>query len=199
MSHKLRSSLLITAAALTALLLLPYGALAAPAAPYHSHSMSRILGLQGIHKSARAATLCGTVAVPVLCEYAYIYNTSNETVPLEGDVTFNNAGTLSTGITHAALSPTITVAIPGTYRVTFYVMGMEASQLTLMVNGSPVPATTYELGGSEAPNIGEALITIPAAGTIALRNHSSFGSVDIHTRIGGTQTNVDASIILQQL
>lgn len=197
MSHKLRLPLFATAAALMALLLLPSGTLAAS---NHPHSIAGTLGSQGIHKSARASAVCGiVVAVPVLCEYAYIYDKTDEMVPLEGSFTFDTNGPLSAGITHAAGSSTITVATPGLYQVTYSVSGVQANQLALFVNGVVVPETIYGVGSAFSQNTGSALITLPAGAAITLRNHTSLGPVELFGGQAGTQPGVYASIIIQQI
>ncbi|WP_218031817.1 BclA C-terminal domain-containing protein [Dictyobacter kobayashii] len=203
MAYKLRLSLLTMAAAFMVLLLLPYGAMAAS---NHPHSITRTLGSHGIHKSARAATLCGTVTSPTICEFAYIYDTTSEMVSVESDVNFDSNGPLSAGITHTLGSPTITVATAGTYLVTYSVSSLQASQFALFVNGSVVPETIHEVGNSFSQNTGSSLITLPAGATITLRNHTSFGPVELlpgeggkQTGAGGTLPSVNASIIIQQI
>jgi hypothetical protein len=68
-----------------------------------------------------------------------------------------------------------------------------------MVNGFPVPETIYEVGGSEVQNTGEALITITGVSVITLQNHTSYGSIDLYDKTGGTQTDVNASLLIRQI
>ncbi|GCE04805.1 BclA C-terminal domain-containing protein [Dictyobacter aurantiacus] len=207
MSHKLRLSFLATMVACMALLLLPYGTLAAS---NHSHSIERTLASHGTLKTAMPATLCGTAAEPTVCEFAYIYNTKNQMVPLESSVTFDSNGLMSAGITHTAGDPgdsAITVATAGTYLVTYSVTSLQPSQFAIFVNGSVAPETIHEIGNSLSQNTQSALITVPAGATITLRNHSSLaGTIELYTGIGGTQRGVggtqptiSAYILLQQI
>lgn len=131
-------------------------------------------------------------------DYAYVYNTTAETVAVESDVTFSTNGPLS-GFTHTAASASIDVVSTGTYLIRFSVTGTQASQFTLMDNGVAVAGTTY--GSSNAPeqNQGQAIVNLTAADVLTLRNHTSSTAVTLETLAGGTQTNVNASILIQQL
>ena len=48
-------------------------------------------------------------------------------------------------------------------------------------------------------NNGQAIFSIPAGGILTLRNHSSAAAVGLASVIGGTQANVNASIVIKML
>ncbi|HWI49609.1 MAG TPA: collagen-like protein [Rummeliibacillus sp.] len=154
-----------------------------------------------------AVDLCGiTGAIPVtpttcsgLCEYGYIYNLSPETVAVEADIIFDSTGIVTPGITHVPGTSQIFVTRPGIYEVTFSVSGVESNQFTLFLNGVPIPETVYGSGAGTQQNNGQAIIAIPSGGIFTLRNHSSAAAVILQTLAGGTQINVNASIILKML
>jgi len=156
----------------------------------------------------RAIDLCGIAgAIPPiipttcngLCEYGYIYNLGPETVAVEADIIFDSTGIVTPGITHVPGTSEIFVTRPGIYEVTFSVSGVEPNQFTLFLNGVPIPETVYGSGAGTQQNNGQAIIAIPSGGILTLRNHSSAAAVILQTLAGGTQTNVNASIILKLL
>ncbi len=134
-----------------------------------------------------------------LSEYAYIYNVSGETVPLEGDVTFDSNGILTPGITHALGGAGITLVTAGAYEVSFSVSGTEPNQMALFVNGTLVPGTVYGSGAGTQQNTGQAIFIAPAGAVLTVRNHTSSAAVGLATPIGGTQASSNASVVIEKL
>ncbi|MGG1826745.1 BclA C-terminal domain-containing protein, partial [Bacillus pumilus] len=134
-----------------------------------------------------------------LAEFAYVYNLSAETVALEAPVIFDSTGIITSGITHAPGTSQIIVTNPGNYEVTFSVSGVEPNQFTLFVNGGPVTNTVYGSGAGTQQNNGQAILALAAGDTLTLVNHTSAAAVTLQTLAGGTQTNVNASIIIKKL
>jgi hypothetical protein len=132
-------------------------------------------------------------------QYGYVYNVSAETVAVEADVIFSSNGILTSGLTHAPGNAGIAFTIAGDYRVTFSVSGVEPGQFGLFINGALVAGTIYGSGAGTQQNAGQAIITIAASDVLTLRNHSSAAAVGLQTLAGGTQGNVNASILLQKL
>ena len=130
--------------------------------------------------------------------YGDIYNLTSRTVAVEAPISFDSNGPLS-GFTHVAGSSSITVVSAGTYLVNFSVSGVEPNQFTLFVNGVPVPRTTYGSGAGTQQNNGQAMLVLAAKDVLTLVNHSSAAAVTLQTLAGGTQTNVNASLIIEQL
>lgn len=150
------------------------------------------------------ATVPGvTPVVPVaacgLCEYGYIYNLTPQTVAIEADVLFDSNGIITPGIVHTLGTSQIIVNIPGDYEITFSVSGTEPNQFALFLNGSPVAGTVYGSGAGTQQNNGQAIIAIVAGDALTLRNHSSAAAVGLASVIGGTQANVNASIVIKML
>ena len=77
--------------------------------------------------------------------------------------------------------------------------GTEPNQFALFLNGSPVPGTVYGSGAGTQQNNGQAIFTIAAGDVLTLRNHSSAAAVGLASLIGGTQANVNASIVIKKL
>lgn len=134
-----------------------------------------------------------------LCEFGYIYNLSPQVVAVEADVIFDSTGIVTTGITHVPGTSQVIVNRPGIYEVTFSVSGVEPNQFTLFLNGVPIPESVYGSGAGTQQNNGQVIVAIPAGGILTLRNHTSAAAVILQTLAGGTQTNVNASIILKML
>jgi hypothetical protein len=115
------------------------------------------------------------------------------------DVIFDSNGIITPGITHTTGTSHISVIVPGDYEVTFSVSGTEESQFALCLNNSPIASTVYGSGAGTQQDNGQAIITIAAGDVLTLRNHSSAAAVTLQTLAGGTQTNVNASIVIKKL
>ncbi|MDB5059500.1 MAG: hypothetical protein JWO59_2972 [Chloroflexi bacterium] len=134
-----------------------------------------------------------------LAQYSYIYNLSAQVVAIEADVLFDTNGITTPGITHAPGSSQILVTTAGDYKVSYSVSGVEPNQFTLFLNGAPIAGATYGSGSGTQQNNGQAIITFAAGDVLSLRNHSSAAAVTIQTLAGGTQINVNASVIIEKL
>ena len=77
--------------------------------------------------------------------------------------------------------------------------GVEPSQFALCLNGAPIAGTVYGSGAGTQQDNGQAIITIAANDALTLRNHSSAAAVTLQTLAGGTQTNVNASLVITKL
>jgi hypothetical protein len=132
-------------------------------------------------------------------EYAYIYNEGAQVVPIEASIAFDNTGPITAGITHAPGNATTTFTTAGTYSVTFSLSGVEPNQMGLFVNGALVNGTVYGSGAGTQTNIGHAIVTVGVGDVLELRNHSSSAAVTLQTLAGGTQVNVNASLLIEQL
>ena len=106
---------------------------------------------------------------------------------------------MTPGITHAPGTTQIQVTTPGVYEVTFSVSGTEPNQFALFLNGVQVVGTVYGSGAGTQQNNGQAIFTIAAGDVLTLRNHSSAAAVGLASVIGGTQANVNASIVIKLL
>ena len=132
-------------------------------------------------------------------EYGYVYNVIGATVAVEADVSFSDNGVLTAGITHAPGTAGITFTSAGDYRVTYSISAVEPGQFALFINGAEVAGSVYGSGAGTQQNTGQAIITIAVSDVLTLRNHSSAAAVGLQTLAGGTQVNVNASILLQKL
>ncbi|CAG9610717.1 hypothetical protein NEOCIP111885_04493 [Pseudoneobacillus rhizosphaerae] len=78
--------------------------------------------------------------------------------------------------------------------------GVEPNQFALFLNGTTeVPGTVYGTGAGTQQNNGQAILVISTFDVLTLRNHSSAAAVILQTLAGGTQTNVNASIVIKKL
>ena len=132
-------------------------------------------------------------------QYAYIYNLSAGVVAIEAPVAFSNNGVLTSGITHAPGNAGVVFTIAGDYKITFSVSGVEPGQFAIFVNGAMAAGTVYGSGAGTQQNSGQAIITLAANDVLTLVNHSSAAAVTLQTLAGGTQGNVNASIVAQKL
>lgn len=141
----------------------------------------------------------GTAGSGGVTQYAYVYNTSVESVAVEANVTLDTNGVLTSGFTHTAGTAPITVVAAGVYKVTFSVSGTESSQFALFVDGTLVPGTIYGSGAGTQQNNGQAIFSIVAGGLLTLKNHTSSAVVGLPTIGGGTLANTNASVLIEKL
>ncbi|MGG0644387.1 collagen-like protein, partial [Sporosarcina gallistercoris] len=134
-----------------------------------------------------------------LSEFGYVYNLTPRTVAIEEDVIFDSNGIITPGITHILGTTDIVVTTPGNYEVTFSVSGTEPNQFALFINGGLVAGTVYGSGAGTQQNNGQVIMTMSAGDVLTLRNHSSAAAVGLASNIGGTQENVNASIVIKLL
>lgn len=156
-------------------------------------------GSRGTTGSRGATGTAGTAGAGGVTQYAYIYNTSVETVEVESDVIFDSNGLLTSGFTHTTSTAPVTVVSAGVYKVTFSVSGTQASQFALFLGGTLVPGTIYGSGAGTQQNNGQAIFSIAAGGQLTLRNHTSGAAVGLPTIGGGTLANTNASVLIEKL
>lgn len=130
--------------------------------------------------------------------YGYVYNVSAQTVAIEAPVIFDSNGPLS-GFTHTAATAAIGVQSAGMYLIDFSASGTQADQFALTDNGTVIPGTTYGSGAGTQQNNGQVIVNLAAGDVLTLVNHSSAAAIGLATTIGGTQANVNASIVIEQL
>ena len=130
--------------------------------------------------------------------YGYVYNVSAQTVAIEAPVIFDSNGPLS-GFTHTAPAAAIGVLSEGMYLIDFSASGTQADQFALTDNGTVIPGTTYGSGAGTQQNTGQVIVILAAGDVVTVVNHSSAAAIGLATTIGGTQANVNASIVIEQL
>ncbi|AIQ59094.1 triple helix repeat-containing collagen [Paenibacillus borealis] len=130
--------------------------------------------------------------------YAYIYNTSAQTVAVEADIIFDSNSTLI-GFTHTPNTAQLIVQNAGVYAVLFNNTAVEPNQFTLFQNGAPVTGGVYGSGAGTQSNPGMVIITASPGDVITLRNNSSAAAITLQTLAGGTQVNSNASILIYRL
>ena len=133
-----------------------------------------------------------------LSAFGYIFNNSAEVVAIEAPINFALNGPLL-GITHAPGNAGVSITAAGTYAIHFSVTNVEPAQFTLFVNGAPVTNTVYGSGAGTQQDNGFAILTLQANDILTLVNHSSAAAVTLQTLAGGTQTNVNASLLIERL
>ncbi|MEI9971563.1 MAG: hypothetical protein WDO73_05585 [Ignavibacteriota bacterium] len=127
-----------------------------------------------------------------------MYNEGAQVVPIEAAVAMDTNGPLL-GITHAPGDAGITISSSGTYKIAFSLSGVEPGQFSLFVNGATAAGTVYGSGAGTQQNNGQAILTLSAGDVLTLVNHSSAAAVTLQTLAGGTQTNVNASLLVEKL
>ncbi|MEL7566102.1 MAG: DNRLRE domain-containing protein, partial [Dehalobacterium sp.] len=123
--------------------------------------------------------------VPEITNYAYVYNTGNQNIPLESSIPFSSNGALL-GVSHNAGTGPITLEDAGTYAVWFIVTGQSANQFALFQNEVEVPGGIYGTELASVANPGMAMISAEAGDVLTIQNHTSTGAVDLNNATGGT-------------
>jgi hypothetical protein len=103
------------------------------------------------------------------------------------------------GISFTPGTSQVTIDDAGTYRVQFVISGIEANQFALFHNGTAIPGSAYRSGSATGETVGDVIVPLAAGDVLTVRNHTSAGAVTLQTLAGGTQTNVNASLMLERL
>jgi hypothetical protein len=156
-------------------------------------------GVQGDPGPAGLTGNPGVAGADAPADYGFMFNESAQTVAVEADVVFDSSAVAS-NVSHTAGSPTMTVNNAGLYEVRFTVNGVEPNQFNIIVNGAPTtPGGTFGSGSANGQTNGQTLLSLNAGDVLTLRNHSSASAVTLQTLAGGTQTNVNASLMIRAL
>ncbi|WP_033734381.1 BclA C-terminal domain-containing protein, partial [Bacillus mycoides] len=139
------------------------------------------------------------LTVSGLSHYAYVFNTAAQVVALEAPILFNSHGRMTPGFTHTLGTSQLMVLNAGDYKISFSISGVEPNQFTLFLNGASVTSAVYGSGAGTQPNNGQTILTLAAGDIITLNNHTSAAAVTLQTLAGGTQTNINASIVIEKL
>jgi hypothetical protein len=141
----------------------------------------------------------GPNGTPAPTGYAYVYDTSGQTVALEGDILFNANGPISADFTHVVGAAGITFVTPGTYKVAFVISGTASNQMSTFINGVGTLGGTYGADDGAEQTSGQTILTVSAGNVLTIRNHTSLGAVVLANHAGGSNTSVDASILIERL
>ena len=114
-------------------------------------------------------------------------------------VLFDSNGILTAGIAHTAGLAPITITDPGDYKVAFSISGVEPNQFTVFRNGVPLTGATYGSGAGTQQNVGQVIVTLVAGDVLTIQNYTSAAAVTLQTLAGGTQTSVNASVLVEEL
>lgn len=156
-------------------------------------------GAAGAAGATGATGATGAQGVSVPLGYGYVYNlTPNAGIAIEAPIPFDSNGPLL-GVTHTPTSPSVVITNAGVYSVTFSVSGTEPNQFTLFVNGVPNTSTVYASGAGTQQNNGQVILALGAGDVLTLVNHSSASAIILAPTVGGTQANVNASILIRRL
>ena len=103
------------------------------------------------------------------------------------------------GFAHTLGTSGITATTTGIYAINFSVSGQQTNQFALTLNGTVVPSGIYGSGAGTQLTVGQLILNLTAGDVIALINHTSGGTITLQAPAGGTQANVDASVVIEQL
>jgi len=102
-------------------------------------------------------------------QYAYISNATSEILPPLSALTFDANGPITSGIAHTVTHSFINFLAPGTYKISLDVFSIGSEyQLSLEVNGFPVPNATYVASSTELS--AHAIITVSANDVLTVVN-----------------------------
>jgi hypothetical protein len=168
-------------------------------------------GLPGLNGSEGPQGPPGPAGASQASVYVNAVNTIAQRVHLNAPVLFptlaGQGGTQTSFITVGQTGDEFTVSQAGVYRVSFSVSAAEASQLDILVNGAaPTPPAKFGAAVGVV-NAGTALVSVPAAGVISVKNLTSTGTGDdapnvagditMPALLGGSGAAINASITIE--
>lgn len=143
-------------------------------------------------------TYSDTPVPPTDNPYGYVYDTTSQTVPVNGSVNFSNNGALK-GIVHENGTAPVIIDSAGLYAVWFTVTAAQPGQFTLYKNENPVPGSTYGTAAADSGFTGMMIINAAAGDELTLRNHTSNNPVSLNNAAGGTETGISASLLILKI
>jgi hypothetical protein len=142
----------------------------------------------------------GIDGINAVTGYAYVYDTSGQTVAVEADVLFSAAGATAGGIGHVAGTAGISLAIAGTYKVSYSVTAVGGNQMAVFINGLASPGGGYGSADAGQQNTGQMIVTVASGSILTIRNHTSVAGVVLQNAAGGSALpTVDASVLIERL
>ena len=134
----------------------------------------------------QCAVTCGN-SVQGFGDYAYIYNTTAQTVAADAPFTFSANGPLSGSITHTAGTENIVIGKTGMYLISFFVdSSAETDQITLYKNSEPVT------GGAYPTTNGQVIVAAQTGDVITLENT---GAAEIALTANDGEVNASMTIV----
>lgn len=177
----------------------PTGPSGGPPGPQGPQGNQGIQGPPGPDGPPGPTGATGPAGTSSLKSYGYIYNLSAQTVGIGLPVTFDSAGPLL-GITFTVGTSAITVPNTGMYTIHFFVMGQFQNQFSIFVNGTADPTSVYASSYSGTyQNHGFTILSLSAGDILTLVNNAATQSIPLVTPVGGTQSNVTASLLIEQI
>ncbi|PGB03737.1 collagen-like triple helix repeat-containing protein [Bacillus toyonensis] len=136
----------------------------------------------------------GTTGVE-LTNYLYVFDTTNQSIIVGGNVTFNTNGPIiGTSLTHVTGTGNIIINTVGTYVAEFQLEASRENQFSFALNGTPIPGGRFGTGSPHSINQGTVASTLTL-----INNTSSAGTITLSNSDGGSLTTVSASISIFQV
>ncbi|HHY2677443.1 TPA: collagen-like protein, partial [Bacillus toyonensis] len=137
-----------------------------------------------------------------LTNYLYVFDTTNQSIVVGGNVTFNTNGPIiGTALTHISSTGNIIINTIGTYVAEFQLVASRENQFSFALNGTPIPGGRYGTGSPHSINQGTVAFTVTVVpSTLTLINStSSAGTITLSNNDGGSSTTVSVSISIFQI
>ncbi|MFK4354564.1 hypothetical protein ABH964_003911 [Bacillus sp. RC92] len=137
-----------------------------------------------------------------LTNYLYTFDTTNQSVAVGGNVTFNTNGPIvGTALTHIAGTGNIIINTLGIYVAEFQLASSRENQFSLELNGTPIAGGRYGTGAPHTLNQGTAafIVTVVPSTLTLINNISSAGTITLSNNEGGSLTTVSASMSIFQV
>ena len=134
--------------------------------------------------------------------FAYIYDTTSQTLDVNESVTFNTNGPIEPPgfVDHTLGSADITIAQSGTYHITYEVFPQQGtSAFALFADGVQIAGSNYGSTSGNQTFSGQVIVTLAAGTVLTLRNLD--GATVLNNTISGPASAavVSASIVIEQL
>lgn len=135
------------------------------------------------------AVTCGSCCDRI-GDYAYIFNTTAQTIEADSAVTFSANGPLSGTITHTAGTVETVIGKTGVYLVNFFFAPYSETQITAYRNGAPIDGATY---GSDGEVVYGQFIFTGQIGDVITFVNTGEGAITLETEGTSPTAGVNAS------
>jgi hypothetical protein len=137
---------------------------------------------------------------PNVISSLFVFDTTVQTIPIGGSVSFNTNGPISAPFSHVAGTPIITIGATGVYLAQFRFSAQDRNQFSFFLNGSPISGGRYGQQSNNDINSGMVIFNVTTSPSVlTLVNNSSVGNIVLDPTQGGTLTADSAAITILKL
>lgn len=133
----------------------------------------------------------------VITEFIYAYLPFTVDVSSGANIKFTDES--SSGSFLLSMGGIINILVSGVFSLTYKLNTSSPNQFAAYLNGVLVPGSLYGVSTPDSRNIGQVIFAATAGSIVTIRNVSIGAPVFLRDNVGGTQTNIVASVVITKI